>query len=468
MNRWLLVFLAAVIPVTLQAQEGKKRFAVLEFSGTKDLKVDELEALSDSARAGVRAVLPRGERYVLMTRESMLTVLRQMGVKDCQEGECEVDTLQNIGADYGLTGKVTRIEGTFLVTMKLFDARTGNLLETAKVRSEKKLELVDMVEKEAAGMAGKGLHLGAPAPVVTTVPEVGSQGPRIKRSGVSAAVGNLIVEVKPKDVTRLEVTDPQGKTTTTGWRFENAQAQVGRWRLLARGTGHEDLRKDIDVPPDETTVEKLELRALGGLKVTGTPGGAAVKVTGPNGFSDEGGLPWEAEGLPAGSYRVEVTREGYDAFSQETTVEPGNVSRVTVDLVKKASAARPAAARSGGDAEVAQPGSRLRWLRCPVGQPWNGSSCDGKATEMNWGAAKRACPSGYRLPTKDELMALLVEGKPCRDSPVCGSMFGHDRGWYWSASPYAVVSSFAWYVSFFTGYTGSNDISGDVRVRCVR
>ena len=125
MLKWLLVARALVATVPAVSAPAAKRFAVLEFTGSKKIGVEELQVLSDQARSGALKALPR-DKYMVMTRESMVTMLRQMGKKDCQEGECEIDTLQNIGADYGMTGTVVVMDGAYIVTLKLFDAAGGH------------------------------------------------------------------------------------------------------------------------------------------------------------------------------------------------------------------------------------------------------------------------------------------------------------------------------------------------------
>jgi hypothetical protein len=132
---------------------------------------------------------------------------------------------------------------------------------------------------------------------------------------------------------------------------------------------------------------------------------------------------------------------------------------------------------AGGD-EVQQPGTSLYWLRCPVGQTWSGSICTGDRKEMNWNAAKSACPSGYRLPSRQEFVDLLggcdsdvTSGgsgncKNCSESGNCSGMFPSDTGWYWSSSPH--VGDYAWGALFATGYVGRSPVGGGNRARCVR
>jgi len=99
----------------------------------------------------------------------------------------------------------------------------------------------------------------------------------------------------------------------------------------------------------------------------------------------------------------------------------------------------PAAARFD---EVSLPGDLLRWLRCPVGQSWYSKTCSGKAYEVTFEEAGRACPVGFRLPSQAEFGDLLVkcdleagglDCDECDDAERCRGLFGDDEGKYWVA-----------------------------------
>ncbi len=125
--------------------------------------------------------------------------------------------------------------------------------------------------------------------------------------------------------------------------------------------------------------------------------------------------------------------------------------------------------------EVAQPNSQLSWLRCAIGSVWDGWECDyvdGLAeTYYNWDEVKIACPSGFRLPSRQEMINLLddcdssvLSGdqgscSSCYESEVCNAMFGNamssERDYWTSAIDYGSSSSSYddrhWIVSFYDG-----------------
>jgi hypothetical protein len=53
-----------------------------------------------------------------------------------------------------------------------------------------------------------------------------------------------------------------------------------------------------------------------------------------------------------------------------------------------------------------------QWLRCPIGMRWSGVDCVGTPRLFGQGEIGSACPAGFRLPTINELKALLVNANP--------------------------------------------------------
>ncbi|HOE40873.1 MAG TPA: DUF1566 domain-containing protein [Rhodoferax sp.] len=117
----------------------------------------------------------------------------------------------------------------------------------------------------------------------------------------------------------------------------------------------------------------------------------------------------------------------------------------------------------------------LVWKRCSEGQSWNGATCTGTATGHTWaealalaGNSRFAGQSDWRLPNIRELRRLVEE---CRTSPSINDAFfpATPSGYFWSGSPGAVNSLWAWYVSFQEGNANSGIRgNGGYHVRLVR
>lgn len=128
------------------------------------------------------------------------------------------------------------------------------------------------------------------------------------------------------------------------------------------------------------------------------------------------------------------------------------------------------------DGTVTHNSTSLMWMRCSLGQIWDGSTCTGTASTFTWtnalGSAQIHSFAGYsdwRLPNKNEL-ASLVERR-CVDPAINSIVFPNTSGslrWFWSSSPYARDSDGAWGVNFLNGYFDGIAKPGHNQVRLVR
>ncbi|WP_333606445.1 Lcl C-terminal domain-containing protein [Arsukibacterium sp.] len=116
----------------------------------------------------------------------------------------------------------------------------------------------------------------------------------------------------------------------------------------------------------------------------------------------------------------------------------------------------------------------LMWMRCRLGQSWDGSSCSGSTSTYTWANALAAAQShefgGYsdwRLPNKNELESIVEER--CVSPAINTAIFpGTPSSWFWSSSPHADGSAYTWGVVFNGGYVDGYLKNFDFRVRLVR
>lgn len=141
---------------------------MLEFSG-RGMETDVLGAFSDAVRGGVVEGLA-GSGIKVMTRENMMVLLRSMGRSDCAEGDCEIETARNIGADFVISGSVVHIEDSYVVTLKLHESREGSLLGTDRVTAKTQLDALDQLHAHGQDLVARKIVSPSHAAVSPMVP----------------------------------------------------------------------------------------------------------------------------------------------------------------------------------------------------------------------------------------------------------------------------------------------------------
>jgi len=172
-----LIGLACAVQVGRPAvsQMAGKRLAVLELSGAK-IEGEVLDAFADAVRGGaVEGLAGRGVQ--VMTRENMMVLLREMGKKDCTEGDCEVETARNIGADFVVSSSLVRIEDAFVVTLKLHETKGGSLLATDQVVANKQLQVLSQLREHARNLVANKVGSRPTRPPPATIAAVGGLPP---------------------------------------------------------------------------------------------------------------------------------------------------------------------------------------------------------------------------------------------------------------------------------------------------
>jgi hypothetical protein len=140
-----------------------------------------------------------------------------------------------------------------------------------------------------------------------------------------------------------------------------------------------------------------------------------------------------------------------------------------------------------GDGTITDTATKLMWKRCSEGL--SGVNCkEGKIEKYKWDDAvqrfKDVEYAGYadwRLPTLDELKTLVYcsNGVKDKDDGWCNkgsetptinqqAFPNTEVNWFWSGSPVADFSDYAWLVSFNYGNSYSDYRNGSYAVRLVR
>ncbi len=202
---------------------------------------------------------------------------------------------------------------------------------------------------------------------------------------------------------------------------------------------------------------------------------------------------------PPPAVRAQAVERPQDAL--ETVVDTQTVAAMTAEVMDSAESATPAVVvgeryldHANGTVTDTQTG--LHWMRCSLGQDWNGQRCEGSAQRLTFDQAKAALAAfnreggfaGYRdwrLPTREELRSLIYcstgqpqtwnnSGEPCEGNyqrpTIHAEVFPNTPAWnFWTSSAYDASNMPAWEVNFYLGRDGwEREDGGDTRVRLVR
>ena len=101
----------------------------------------------------------------------------------------------------------------------------------------------------------------------------------------------------------------------------------------------------------------------------------------------------------------------------------------------------------------------IEWLRCTVGQVWDGTGCIGKLVKLNQEEiasailqANEQLGGSWRLPTRDELEGLVCH--ECERPKISKKYFPQTSSEpYWTGEVNRFAKRHMWSVNFFTGHT---------------
>ncbi|MHB8165168.1 MAG: Lcl domain-containing protein [Sulfuricella sp.] len=125
-----------------------------------------------------------------------------------------------------------------------------------------------------------------------------------------------------------------------------------------------------------------------------------------------------------------------------------------------------------GDGTVNHLKTGLTWMRCALGQTWDGTTCTGTASTYTWDQAVAltssvAGHSDWRLPSEKELGSIVEYGanNPAINSTVFPATPPDN---FWTATSHSYDPTFAWLVPFSGGVSNVGNKSGVSYVRLVR
>ena len=248
-----LLFLLGLFLLIPRVVFADVRLAVLEFRGV-GVSNGLLKVLADEVRTGVVHVSNgqkiQGEKLIIMTRENMMQILKDQGLsaEDCT-GECEVEIAKNIGADYVISGDITKVGSIFVLVVKLHSTFDSNLLSSESFKTKSEEELLKQSSNIGSKVFQVGLKLSSSNGDSSSSGFSNSGGFSSSNSGFGSGV-NMNIQEKLKEKKCREHAQRESKRQ----REERVDTEVKRLQREAT-KAWENLRKDL-VPCLELDLEE--------------------------------------------------------------------------------------------------------------------------------------------------------------------------------------------------------------------
>jgi hypothetical protein len=170
-------------------------------------------------------------------------------------------------------------------------------------------------------------------------------------------------------------------------------------------------------------------------------------------YGDDAKITWDAGTNwtgPFSNLTVIVTAD--DGHTQSVSAScPVVTSEQTVGKLESGKAAPNSRFTAHDDGTVTDNQTGLDWVQAP-------QSLAGNSGTMVWSNAVNFCNdlvyaghSDWRLPSRTELMSMVDSTQKFPSLPS-GHLFDVQNSHYWSSTPHAGLSGFAWYVNLSYGY----------------
>jgi len=241
-----VVFVSAATARPALAYEGR-RLLVLEFRGAEIVGVPVMRELADGARSGALDAIGM---KALVLQDAPASV-REMGRSTtCAAEACELEIGRTLGADWVVTGEVTKVEERLLLRVKMFDTATAAMRATTLVEGSRPIALVRAVRGATARMVAGCLEASSASTGSGRVLSRGDAGTKgTPRESASGPVRLAVRDFRgPLDAPLLDL-------------------MAGEARAAAAGL---DGRYSVVGPMPTAAVETSEGEARAGLVISGS------------------------------------------------------------------------------------------------------------------------------------------------------------------------------------------------------
>ena len=222
-------------PLAVWAQDEEHRafVAVLDLDVAKGIPPEAQISLSDL----LREQLWKTGKFRVVDRNNMERILKEQGfqLSDCTSTECAVQIGRMLGVEKMVTGNVTRLGKTYIITVQMTNVETGEIEKMASDRCPgcEVDELLGSIDKAATSLAG----------VVLKVEKVEKAPPK----PAPPKPGKLSIDSKPEDAKIYVNGRKSGSTPNL-----IAKLKPGTYEVRIRKSGYLEYVPEVTVDSGKT------------------------------------------------------------------------------------------------------------------------------------------------------------------------------------------------------------------------
>jgi TolB-like protein len=295
----LLILVQTIVMVHAQEEERMK-IAILEFSNTGGISLQESSTLTNR----LRSMIVNTKALIVLERGKMEEILSEQGFQQtgCTSTECAVEVGKLLNVQKMVSGSIGRLGNTYTIDLSLIDVKTAQIEKsfTRDYRGE-----IDGLLKVMESVASQ-IAITAASP---------------QRSG--AMIGNIYLDTTPQNV---EVYLDQVYMGSSPINMTNIRA--GAHSLKVKREGYADEEQQIEVIPDKVSSLTIHMKKIFMVTIKSNPDNAQVVINNQN----IGQTSFTSRAKEGTEVNLVVKKENYDPWVKNFIVND-NID-ITAELQK--------------------------------------------------------------------------------------------------------------------------------------
>jgi hypothetical protein len=326
-KRSFICTLFAIAICTFLYSQEKPVVTVLPFDTSSGISKDEAKVISQRFETAIY----KTNAYTLVEQQNAEQILeaQEYSLSDCTDQSCAVAIGKLLSADNIFIGTVSKLGSSYILTIKLVDIETGNVVKIEDIEANSLIELSNSISIIALAFGGGEGSAGRGRIVYEE--EVTTEEIKTTASGVSRCFVKFDSDTKDIPNLPFELYNQSGELLESAITPKAFPLTFGIYTIKA--TDPENLyypyEDKIAVDSSNRFTYLLAMEPnFGGLNIVTEPSGASVLL---NGFT-VGTTPFKKERIKSGDYQFAIQKELYAPQTMEVTIRDGIPTTILKEL----------------------------------------------------------------------------------------------------------------------------------------